>query len=111
MAAKRPASTTKRSSTNNNIGGSGGSGGGGYGGGGGGEREPPGEEPENLDIHEAYLQHRLGGGEQPTTQAYARAFNQFKNLLGAVRGKPALKPPNPPKEDEDEQTDGTGEKP
>jgi len=81
----------------------GGSGGGGYDGGGGDDREPPGEEPENLDIHEAYLQYRLGGGERPTTQAYARAFAQFKKLPGAVRGKPAVKPPDPSKGDEDGQ--------
>lgn len=83
--------------------GSGGSGGGGYDGGGGDDREPPGEEPENLDIHEAYLQYRLGGGERPTTQAYARAFAQFKKLPGAVRGKPAVTPPDPSEVDEDGQ--------
>lgn len=75
------------------------------------DREPPGEESENLDIHEAYLQYRLGGGARPTTQAYARAFAQFKKLPGAVRGKPAVSPPDPKKIDEDGRTDSTGEKP
>lgn len=103
---KGPGSPGRGKGGQENKGGSGG----GYDGGGRDDREPPGEEPENLDIHEAYLQHRLGGGERPTTQAFGRAVAQFKKLPGAVRGKPAVKSPERSKGDQEPQPDRTGKK-
>jgi hypothetical protein len=46
-------------------------------------------------VHEAYLEHRLSGGEPATPEAYRRAFEQFQNLPGAVRSVPP--PPSPEK--------------
>jgi hypothetical protein len=104
MVAKK--TTTKSEQTTRTKGsggsrGSGGSGGGGRYGGGGGDDEPIGEVPENLDIHEAYLRHRLEGGERPSSKAYARAVEQFRKLPGAIRGKPPFIPPDPPHDEGD----------
>jgi hypothetical protein len=102
MATKRKASKTKRTSTKKEtVGDDGATGGGGdYGGGNGGGKgegpEPFRESEGAVRVHQAYLEHRLGGGEPATPQAYLRAFEQFQKLPGAVRGKPAVKIPDPP---------------
>ena len=52
------------------------------------DEQPPEESPEEQDsilVHEAYLQHRLSGGEPATPEAYMRAVEQFERLPGAVR--------------------------
>lgn len=113
MATKKTTSTRKRTTKNK---GNGNNGDGGNGGGTGGDGEPFEEAPENIDVHEAYLEYRLGGGERPSSRAYARAAEQFNRLPGAIRGKPAFIPPDPPDDDDgDTDTDndsyGTGEKP
>jgi hypothetical protein len=63
---------------------------------------PPSDEesPENEDsllVHEAYLQHRLGGGEPATPEAYRRAVEQFERLPGAVRTRPSAGQTEPPR--------------
>ncbi len=55
--------------------------------------EPHKEEPDAVRVHEAYLEHRLSGGEPATPEAYQRAFEQFQSLPGAVRSTPP--PPSP----------------
>jgi len=103
MANEKSTKAKSKKPRKKGTGGSGGGGNGrGYGGGGG--DEPIGEEPENLDIHEAFLKHRLEGGEPPSSQAYARAVEQFQKLPGAIRGKPAFIPPAPT--DDDNSDDG-----
>jgi hypothetical protein len=54
--------------------------------------EPPSESPEDegsIRVHDAYLEHRLGGGEPATPEAFRRAVEQFEQLPGAVRTGPA----------------------
>jgi hypothetical protein len=63
--------------------------------GGGDDREPFRESEGAIRVHQAYLEHRVGGGERATTQAYLRAFKQFQKLPGAIRSKPAVEPPEP----------------
>jgi len=60
-------------------------------------REPHKEEHEAVKIHEAYLEHRLGGGAPATPEAYRRAVEQFEKLPGAMRSTP---PPEPEKKPE-----------
>jgi hypothetical protein len=57
-----------------------------------GDREPHEEEHDAVRIHEAYLQHRLGGGEPASPDAYRRAREQFEKLPGAVRSTPTPPP-------------------
>lgn len=66
---------------------------------GGGDREPFRESEGAIRVHQAYLEHRLGGGERATTQAYLRAIKQFQKLPGAIRSKPAVEPPEPAADD------------
>lgn len=106
MATKRTGGKTKRASTRKKTAGDGGSAGGGdYGGGddgGSGDgKEPFRESKGAVRVHQAYLEYRLGGGEPATSQAYLRAFEQFRKLPGAIRGKPAVKIPEPPADDYD----------
>jgi hypothetical protein len=72
------------------------------------EREPHEEEGSAVKIHEAYLQHRLGGGETPTSEAYRRAIEQFEKLPGAVRSSPDANAPKEPKEKTEPKTDQNG---
>jgi|SRR4051812_5868789 hypothetical protein len=57
------------------------------------------EDRESLRVHEAFLEHRLGGGEPATPDAYLRAVQQFERLPGAVPTGPAtgrrIAPPEP----------------
>jgi hypothetical protein len=99
MVAKKTTTTSERTTRKKSSGGSGG--GGRYSGGGGGDDEPIGEVPENLNIHEAYLRHRLEGGERPSSKAFARAVEQFQKLPGAIRGKPPFIPPDAPDDEGD----------
>ncbi|WP_448072128.1 hypothetical protein [Georgenia yuyongxinii] len=64
--------------------GEGGTGAGGAGEGGGSElgRDP---DADPVRIHREYVERRIGGGEPPTTDAYARALEEFHRLPGAVR--------------------------
>ncbi|MEX0277501.1 MAG: hypothetical protein AB3N19_08280 [Ruegeria sp.] len=107
MANEKSTKSKSRKPRKKGTGGSGGSGGGGGGYGGSGGDEPTGESPENLDIHEAFLKHRLEGGEEPSSQAYARAVEQFQKLPGAIRGKPAFVPPKPTDDDSDSDAGGS----
>ena len=50
-----------------------------------------------FDVHEAYLQYRLGGAERPDPEIYRRAIEQFQSLPGAFRTTP---PPAPADESE-----------
>jgi hypothetical protein len=38
-----------------------------------------------VRIHRDYVERRIGGGAPPTTEAYARALEQFQRIPGAVR--------------------------
>ena len=107
MANSKPTKPKTRKPRKKGSGGSGGGNGRGYGDG-GGDDEPIGEGPENLDVHEAFLKHRLEGGETPSSQAYARAVEQFQKLPGAIRGKPAFIPPAPPDDDDGGDDDASG---
>ena len=66
--------------------------------------EPPTRNPEAdpVRIHREYVQRRIGGGAQPTPQAYERALEQWHRLPGAVR-TPAteVRPPDQPAERRD----------
>jgi hypothetical protein len=71
-------------------------------------REPHEEEGSAVKIHEAYLEHRLGGGETPTPEAYRRAIEQFEKLPGAMRATPDTIGPKEPKEKTEPRPDETG---
>src|SRR4051794_27363989 len=80
---------------------------------------PPGQEPGNdespesedsLLVHEAYLEHRLGGGEPATPEAYQRAVEQFERLPGAVPTRPGRRTTRPRPTDAETGVDAeTGE--
>jgi hypothetical protein len=57
------------------------------------EPEPHKEQSDAVRVHQAYLEHRLAGGEPATPEAYRRAVEQFQKLPGAMRSVP---PPAPP---------------
>jgi hypothetical protein len=59
-------------------------------------RKPHEEHDNAVKVHEAYLQHRLGGGEPASPEAYRRALEQFEKLPGAMRSTPV---PVRPKEE------------
>jgi hypothetical protein len=63
-------------------------------------RKPHQEQKDAVKIHEAYLQHRLGGGAPATPEAYRRALEQFEKLPGAIRSTPAA-PSHDPKPGDD----------
>jgi hypothetical protein len=65
-------------------------------GGGSQESEPHQEEHGAVRVHEAYLEHRLGGGAPATPDAYRRGVEQFQRLPGAVRSVPPVTPPKAP---------------
>jgi hypothetical protein len=46
-------------------------------------------ENEAVQVHAAYLEHRLGGGRKADPEAYRRAVEQFERLPGAVRTAPS----------------------
>jgi hypothetical protein len=52
-------------------------------------REPHEEESHAVRVHEAYLEHRLGGGEAPDPEAHLRAIEEFERLPGALRTTPS----------------------
>jgi hypothetical protein len=70
------------------------------------EPKPHQEEGGAVRIHEAYLEHRLGGGEAATPEAYRRAVEQFQKLPGAMRSVPPAAPLQTPEtEAEKPETD------
>ena len=71
------------------------------------DREPPVEEGTALQIHQAYLEQRLAGGEEPTPEAYRRAVEQFQRLPGAT-GAPPTRPEPPRTEPADAEPDEPG---
>jgi hypothetical protein len=60
------------------------------------EREPHEEESGAVEVHRAYLEHRLAGGEPATPELYRRAVEQFQKLPGATRSVPPATPPEKP---------------
>jgi hypothetical protein len=54
------------------------------------------ELPGAVRVHQAYLDHRLAGGEPATPEAYRRAVEQFQKLPGAVRSVPSPAAPERP---------------
>jgi hypothetical protein len=46
------------------------------------------EEGEAVQVHDAYLEHRLGGGRAAEPAAYERGIEQFEKLPGALRTTP-----------------------
>jgi hypothetical protein len=60
------------------------------------KREPHKEQKDAVKIHEAYLQHRSGGGEPASPEAYRRALEQFEKLPGATRSTPVNVPEQKP---------------
>jgi len=67
------------------------------GGGAGGSagREDDGEQPlrrnedaDPVEIHRDYVERRIGGGGPATSDAYARAIEEFQRMPGAVRTPP-----------------------
>lgn len=71
-------------------------------------REPDDEPREAVELHDAYLQHRLAGGEQPNPRLYLRALDQFRRLPGAIRGRPGVTPPPEPDADQGDSGDDHG---
>ena len=67
---------------------------------GSGARKPPPDGDENrpptlgnpdadpVKIHREYLERRLGGGAEPTSEEYARALAEWHKLPGAVSAPP-----------------------
>jgi hypothetical protein len=75
------------------------------------DREPYVEEGFAVQVHQAYLEHRLSGGEEPDPEAYRRAAGQFQQLPGAVGGAPR-RPVQPPRREPSDAEDnelGNGE--
>jgi hypothetical protein len=68
---------------------------------GNGEREPHKEEPEAVQIHEAYLEHRRRGGEEPSPEGRLRAIEAFERLPGAVRTTPPAATEKPADDEEE----------
>ena len=71
------------------------------------EPEPHEEEGGAVQVHQAFLEHRLKGGAPATPQAFRSAIEQFQKLPGATRSVPPLASPespqvptNPPKAEE-----------
>jgi hypothetical protein len=60
------------------------------------EPEPHQEEGGAVRVHQAYLEHRLGGGEPATPEAYRRAVEQFQKLPGAMPSVPPAAPSETP---------------
>lgn len=69
------------------------------------DREPHAEEGTAVQIHQAYLEHRLAGGEEPTPEAYRRAAEQFQRLPGVI-GAPPARPAVPQRPEPDDDSDG-----
>jgi hypothetical protein len=74
------------------------------------EPQPPEETPEDeesIRVHEAFLEHRLAGGEPAGPEAILRAAQQFERLPGAIRTGPVTgrrvpeREPAPPTEPEE----------
>lgn len=66
-----------------------------------GSRDEHHEEAGAVEVHNAYLEHRLGGGAPATPAAYRRAFEQFRRLPGAMRANPTVAPIDDGVDDED----------
>jgi hypothetical protein len=58
--------------------------------------EPHKEQSGSVQVHQAYLEHRLAGGEPATPEAFRRAVEQFEKLAGAVRSLPPAVAPDRP---------------
>jgi hypothetical protein len=54
------------------------------------ERRPYKEEDHAVEVHQAYLEHRLKGGAPASPEAYRRAIEQFQKLPGAVQSTPIV---------------------
>jgi hypothetical protein len=52
------------------------------------DREQPFIKGEERKVHEEIIQRRIGGGEAPTPEAYARALKQWQQLPGSVIRSP-----------------------
>jgi hypothetical protein len=46
-------------------------------------------DADPVRIHREYVERRVGGGTEPTKEAYARALEQWRQLPGAVSTPPA----------------------
>src|SRR5690349_4069019 len=42
-------------------------------------------DADPVQIHRDYVERRIGGGSPPTSEAYARAIEQFSRIPGATR--------------------------
>jgi hypothetical protein len=73
-------------------------------------RKPHEEEGDAVRVHEAYLEHRMGGGEEPDPEAHLRAIEQFERLPGALPTTPP-KTPDEPGDENDEKGDRPKEGP
>ena len=47
------------------------------------------EDADPVQIHRDYVERRIGGGAPPTSDAYARALEEFQRMPGAVRTPPS----------------------
>ena len=73
-------------------------------------REPYKEQGHAVQVHEAYLKHRLEGGEPASPEAYRRAIEQFQKLPGAVRSTPVVVPKQETDDTTEGEVDDTGKK-
>jgi hypothetical protein len=75
--------------------------------------DKPGERPRRRGrehaVHEEINRRRLGGGAEPTSDAFQRALEQWQQLPGSIvrpptdikpEGPPPPSPPPPPDQDE-----------
>jgi hypothetical protein len=63
--------------------------------------EPPGEHPRRRgrehQVHDEINERRLGGGAEPTSDAFQRALEQWQQVPGSIVRPPSdVKAPDPP---------------
>ena len=72
------------------------------------DREPPGEYPRRRgrehEVHDEINERRLGGGADPTSEAFQRALEQWQRLPGSV-----VRPPSDVKAPESPTPNDSGE--
>lgn len=62
-------------------------------------------DADPVRIHRAYVERRLGGGAEPTSEEYARALAEWHRLPGAVSAPPGevSSADSTPSEDEEQE--------
>jgi hypothetical protein len=68
-------------------------------------------DADPVKIHREYVEQRLGGGGEATSETYDEALRQWQRIPGTVSRPPAeVRPPKPPAErEEPEESDKADE--